>query len=267
LQIEPYAGYFAEAGFAVLLYDHRGFGLSDGAPRHEVNPHIQLSDWRDAISFAATQPEFATHAGFGVWGSSFAGGLAMVLAANDPRVSCVVAQIPNVSGHRNGAKIFTAEQLAEIRRRAAADRAGRLAGQQPKTVPIFPTFEGEVSALMTGLPDGVIDRASRAPTWKNEVTVRSLEHLIEFEPAGWMPYVSPKPLLMIIAEHDMCTFSDIQRNVFAGLSEPKELVSYAGGHFDAYVEFFNETAGWARSWFVQHCAAPLNRGQAPRARP
>jgi hypothetical protein len=91
LQIEAHAGYFAEAGFAVLLYDHRGFGLSDGAPRQEVNPYIQLSDWRDAISLA--------------------GGLAMVLAADDPRVSCVVAQIPNVSGHRNGAKIFTAEQL------------------------------------------------------------------------------------------------------------------------------------------------------------
>lgn len=59
-----------------------------------------------------------------------------------------------------------------------------------------------------------------------------------------MPYVSPKPLLMIIAEHDMCTFSDIQRDIFAGLSEPKKLVSYAGGHFDAYIEFFDETAGW-----------------------
>ena len=164
LQIEPYAEFFAEAGFAVLLYDHRGFGFSDGAPRQEVNPYVQLSDWRDAISFAATQPEFAPHTGFGVWGSSFAGGLAMMLAANDPRVSCVVAQIPNVSGHRNGAKIFTAEQIAEIRRRAAADRVARLAGQQPKTVPIFPTFEGEFSALMTSLPDGVINRASRAPT-------------------------------------------------------------------------------------------------------
>jgi hypothetical protein len=77
---------------------------------------------------------------------------------------------------------------------------------------------------MTGLPDGLIDRASRAATWKNEVTVRSLEHLIEFEPAGWMPYVSPKPLLMIIAEHDMCTYSDIQANVFAGFSGPKNLI-------------------------------------------
>jgi uncharacterized protein len=62
LQIEPYAEYFAEAGFAVVLYDHRGFGLSDGAPRREVNPYVQLPDWRDAISFAATQPETCSRA-------------------------------------------------------------------------------------------------------------------------------------------------------------------------------------------------------------
>ena len=55
--IDHYAALFAEAGPAVSLYDHRGFGTSDGAPRLEVNPYRQLADWRDAITFATDLPE------------------------------------------------------------------------------------------------------------------------------------------------------------------------------------------------------------------
>ena len=33
-----YARVFARAGLAALIYDHRNFGISDGAPRFEINP-------------------------------------------------------------------------------------------------------------------------------------------------------------------------------------------------------------------------------------
>jgi dienelactone hydrolase len=225
--IDHYAALFAEAGFAVLLYDHRGFGTSEGTPRQEVGPYRQLDDWRDAITFAESQPEFDAEHGFGAWGTSFAGGLAMITAANDPRIRCVVAQIPNVSGHRNAQMLYGGEQLREIRRRASLDRAARLAGAPPMMVPMFSDDT-------------------------NEVTVRSLEHLIEFEPAGWLPYVSPKPLLMIIAEDDRCTFTEVQRDVYQDAPGPKKLVSFPGGHFDAYTTFFTQTRPPARDWFVEH---------------
>jgi uncharacterized protein len=67
--IDHYAALFAEAGLAVFLYDHRGFGTFDGAPRQEVDPYRQLADWRDAITFAESQPEFDAERGLGVWGS------------------------------------------------------------------------------------------------------------------------------------------------------------------------------------------------------
>ena len=38
---EKYAEVFYEAGFAVLLYDHRNFGISGGEPRQEINAWIQ----------------------------------------------------------------------------------------------------------------------------------------------------------------------------------------------------------------------------------
>jgi len=270
-QIEHYAEFFADGGFPVLVYDHRGFGFSAGSPRQEVDPYLQISDWRSALTYAADQPEFDAAARFGVWGSSFAGGLAMVVAANDPRVRCVVAQIPNVSGHRNSLRLFTDDQRDELRRLAAADRAGRLRGEPPMTVPLFPAAPGAFAAFTLGIPAGLIERAAEAsPIWRNEVTIRSLEHLIEFEPAGWAPYVSPKPLLMIVGEEDVCAFADVQLDVFAGLPEPKRLVTYPGGHFEAYGRFFQETAGPARAWFQDHlqpraadAPKPVAAGQPP----
>ena len=36
--LERFAGVFAEAGFVVLVHDHRGFGHSDGEPRFDIDP-------------------------------------------------------------------------------------------------------------------------------------------------------------------------------------------------------------------------------------
>lgn len=38
---DRYAEVFHNTGFAVLLYDHRNFGISDGDPRQQINPWIQ----------------------------------------------------------------------------------------------------------------------------------------------------------------------------------------------------------------------------------
>ena len=251
--IDHYAELFAEAGFSVLNYDQRCFGTSEGEPRQEMQPYKQMGDFRAAITFAQSQPEFDGDLGFGVWGSSFSGGLAIVTAANDPRVKCVVAQIPNVSGHRNTKKLYTEEQRAEIYRWGAIDWAARQAGEPAMTVPIFSDDSNELCAFPGPVPEEYRE-AITSGIWLNETTIRSLEHFLEFEPAGWLPYVTPKPLLMIIAERDICTFPDVQREVYDSAAEPKKLLTYDGGHFEAYSKFFEQTGPPARDWFVEHLA-------------
>jgi len=255
--VAHYAELFAASGFNVLLYDHRGFGISDGMPRQEVDPNKQIADWRDAITYALDQPGFASRGEVGIWGSSFAGGLAIVIAAIDSRVKCVVAQIPNVSGYRNSRKLFTAEQLDEIRIRAARDRSIRLQGGDPDTVPVFSEDPNDLCGLPVHLNDAFIAnfRAAEANTsWRNYVTLRSVEHLVQFEPAGWIAYVAPTPLLMIIGDNDDCTFPDLQRSVFEQAGEPKKLVSHRGGHFNTYDRHFETSGVSARDWFVEHLA-------------
>ena len=256
-QIDHYAASFAEHGISVLLFDHRGFGLSDGLPRLEVDYGRQVADWRDAISFALDEPEFDSSAGVGVWGSSFAGGLAIVLGAIDDRVRCVVSQVPNVSGPRNARQMFGPAQRALLREAFEQDRAGRLSGEPPRRIPVF----SEDPRTMVALPPAMSARhiaaaEARAPSWRNEVTLRSVESMIEFEAAGWLKFLSPKPFLMIVGANDTCTFSDLQLAVFDDASEPKKLVVHPGGHFDTYTEHFAQTSEAATQWFVEHLTQP-----------
>ena len=54
--LERFARLFADAGFVVLVHDHRGFGASGGSPRYDIDPWVQIADWRRAISFLEAQP-------------------------------------------------------------------------------------------------------------------------------------------------------------------------------------------------------------------
>ena len=248
--LEQYAVLFAEAGYSVLLYDHRSFGGSAGEPRYEVQPFQQILDWRDAITFMISLPEVDSAQGIGVFGSSFAGGLAMVVAATDPRVDIVVAQIPNVSGVRNGTRLLGVDGVAEVKARSIPDRARRLAGGQPEMIPVFGS-----DAELCAFPPHAVDPAQREKTpgtWVNTVTLRSLENYLDFEPAAWVPLISPRPLLMIVGEGDTCTYPDIQKAVFETAGEPKRLVTHPGGHWGTYMDYFGTTGYAARDWFLEH---------------
>src|SRR5262245_35463198 len=83
--LDRFARRFAEAGFIVLVHDHRNFGASDGEPRHDIDPWRQVADWRRAISFLESVDGVdATR--IGIWGTSYAGGHAILLGATDRRI-------------------------------------------------------------------------------------------------------------------------------------------------------------------------------------
>lgn len=111
--IARFADAFAAAGFVVLLHDHRTFGVSDGEPRQDVDPWRQIADWRRAISYLESRPEVDASR-IGIWGTSYAGGHALVLGATDGRVACVVAQVPTISGHEQGSRRVAPEGVAGL---------------------------------------------------------------------------------------------------------------------------------------------------------
>src|SRR5271168_4120270 len=80
MYLDRFADAFALAGLASLVFDHRGFGESEGLPRQEVDPWRQVRDFRDAITFAETL-EATDPTRIGVWGSDYSGGHALVVGA------------------------------------------------------------------------------------------------------------------------------------------------------------------------------------------
>lgn len=52
-----YAKFLLEEGCAVLLFDYRNFGSSEGKIRQHLDPWAQIDDYRNAISFAERLPE------------------------------------------------------------------------------------------------------------------------------------------------------------------------------------------------------------------
>ena len=253
MYLDKYAALFAEAGLAALVYDNRCLGASEGLPRQEVDPSLQIRDYRDAISFAETLAE-TDAARIGIWGSSYSGGHVLVVGAQDRRVQCVVAQVPLVSGLRNARRLIRADHWAATRAAFEQDRRDRRTGQPPQMIPVVSNDPASPCALPT--PDSyqwmTTAGASIAPAWRNEVTLRSVELFTEYEPGIHISNISPTPLLMVVAVGDHLTIADEALRAYEQALEPKALALVPGGHFEAYVEGFDIAGPAARDWFLRH---------------
>lgn len=64
---DKYAERFRKADFAVLLFDHRNLGSSDGEPSKEINFWVESKGYIDAIDFAIKQRKTDTNKII-VWG-------------------------------------------------------------------------------------------------------------------------------------------------------------------------------------------------------
>jgi hypothetical protein len=76
----------------------------------------------------------------------------------------------------------------------------------------------------------------------------------EYEPGGYAAFVSPTPLMMVVALGDVLTVADLALEAYERALQPKRLVTMTGGHFDAYVNF-KASARPATEWFTQHLLA------------
>ena len=254
--LDQFARVFAGAGFVVLVHDHRGFGASDGQPRFDVDPWQQIADWRYAISYLESHPAVDVDR-IGLWGSSYAGGHALVLGATDRRLKAVVAQVPTISGYQQSLRRVSPDQVAGLEASFIDDDRRQFAGEPPATQLVVSADPATPAAYHS--PDAVAFYHQPVPEgahWENQVTLRSSRAARMYEPGQWVSRVSPTPLLMIIGLSDTVTLADTGLAAYERALQPKKLVTIAGGHFDAYLSQFEQTSAAARDWFVEHLAGP-----------
>lgn len=253
MYLDRFAEVFCNAGVAALVYDNRNFGASDGEPRQEIDPWQQVRDYRHAITWLSSRAEIDA-ARIGVWGSSYSGGHVLTVGAIDRRVKCVVSQVPLVSGSRNLKRLIRADVFAQVREQFDADRQARFNGAAPLMMPVVAADPLAPAALPTADSWQWFTETgrTRAPAWRNEVTLRTVEMLGEYEPGDYIARISPTPLLMLIAAGDHLAIAEEALIAFNRALEPKRILVLKGGHFDAYVEDFERASTAARDWFVEH---------------
>jgi len=234
------------------VFDYRFLGASEGEPRGQIFPEQQIEDYKNAITWTQSQKE-VDPSRIGVWGTSYSGAHVLQLAAFDRRVKAVVSQVPLVNGFANARRLNRADNLPLVQAFLANDRVQRYATGQINYIPVVAP-EGQPSALPT--PEShtffMTVVASSAPRWENRVTLESVEKFLEYNPAHAIHLISPTPLLMVVAQDDRLTPTDLAVEAFMRAREPKKLVLFQTGHFDAYrLPGLNTTAGAAVDWFRQ----------------
>jgi len=249
MYLDKFAEKFVDAGFVVLVFDYRYFGDSEGEPRGQLFYFDQLQDYRNGITWVSLQKEVDPQR-IGIWGSSLSGGHVLHLAAFDRRVKVVVAQLPGTDIWET---FYQARKPEVLAKRSAWLAQNRIDEYTKNTVNYFPVVapEGQPCVLpQKESYDWITETAKlRAPNWKNQVTVESLEINAEYAPTKYIHLISPTPLLMIVASDDIVVPTKFQKEAFDRAREPKKLVEVKGGHFDAYqgpgfVEFSTQAVEW-----------------------
>jgi uncharacterized protein len=259
MHLPHFAQTFVDAGLIALAIDYRYLGESRGEPRYKVDPREQAQDYSNAITWLQQQPEVdAEH--IGVWGTSKSGGIVLQVAAFDRRVKAVVAQVPDISFWYYMANALPPEAIQTFLDLMQEERAHMSAGGTPRQLR-FSAPAGEASIVG---PDWFswFEQAEREfPTYRNAITVRSIEYMATFDAGAFIHLIAPTPLLMILAEKDEFIPVPFNRAHFDRAGEPKRLFTYDGGHTASYDDPATReiTAGVARDWFVQHL---LGEGRA-----
>jgi len=242
-----YGARFAREGFVVLAFDYRGWGESDcrlmltePMPKPDEKGEVtvkakpirwqmdladQTLDVRCALSFLAGEPSVDAER-LGIFGTSYGGGVVTWVAGNDPRVKCVVVQVPGMGGGRGPAALKYASDLAVKQARG-------------ETEPV-PIDTGKLTGKMAAYPQMRVNPAKG-------IGYSAIEAAAKIK----------APTLILVAESEELMNNDENgKRVFEilqGNKVPAEYHILPGiAHYGVYREAFPEATRLEAAWFSAH---------------
>ncbi len=253
-----YAEKFAAAGIAALAFDFRYLGASEGEPRNQIVYSDQHEDLRNAITFVSEQPEIDGDR-IGIWGISAGGGHALHVAAFDKRIKAVVGIVPLGLNFDALQPLMGVEGMAGFMGYLLGDRIGRFHGRPSSYLALV--SRGDTQALFpnpAAYDYYMTTSAERAPNFRNEVTLESIEKNLEFDPTGAIHLVSPTPMLIISVEGDMAIpAGKMMAAAFERVGEPKKMMTLPCTHTDVFGTdpYFSQAVSEATAWFKKYLMA------------
>ena len=232
-----------DAGFAVLVFDYRGFGDS-GGDRGALSPGRQLQDLVNAVTYLTTRDDVIADAigAFGTGGTG--GGNSVLLADVDPRVKAAVSQVPVADGtdwlHRMRQEhewLAFLEDLDEDRRLRVTTGQGRKV--HPREEIMIPTPERRATKIKADVDD-------RIPS---AISLSSAEEIMAYRPIEAARRLTT-PLMVIGVAGDATTPTDHAEQLYAAARGPKTLIMQNHTtHYAAYDKYWEQTTPRIVEWF------------------
>jgi pimeloyl-ACP methyl ester carboxylesterase len=231
MRLDSYAQRFVAEGYACLVFDYRHFGASGGSPRQLLSVGKQLADWRAAIACARSLPEVDADRII-AWGTSFGGGHALTMAAEDRRLAAAIAQCPFTDGI---ASAMAASPVVSTRvtLAAARDRVRALRGGEPLYLPNA-ARPGATSFMNAAdaLP-GMTTLATDADDFDNRLTARSAFDVLTYAPGRLVGRIGC-PVFVALCDPDTVAPNKPAAKQLAK-NPLVEVRTYPVGHFDIYL--------------------------------
>jgi pimeloyl-ACP methyl ester carboxylesterase len=221
------------AGFAVLLFDHRNFGESDGGPRFGFDTLLQIRGYRDAISFLEKQPGINRQK-IVAWGESASSLVVQFLGVFDERVRAVIAHTP-VCGNSTTKFDESPEKFEWLRQNWSSLDLSTVPVRE-LAVRMSRLHEGEGPVIVEGgAAVGYVTRMRKkyATEWSNQVFILQRKLEAQFNEQRLPAKQLKVPTLFVIATDDevpLCELST-NRRCFDLIQAPKQLLEITGGHF------------------------------------
>ncbi len=246
----PYHQRLLAAGIAVLVFDYRGFGGSEGDASY-LDPNAQIVDWQNAVTYLETRPEIdaARVGAFGSGGTG--GGNAVVVGGIDKRIKTVVSQVPIADGRDWLRRMRREYEWLEFLERLRQDRlqrviSGRSELVSPRDGIMVPTPERRTTTFKSDV-DG------RVPEY---VELASAEAIFSYRPLDFASRISPRALMLICVENDATTPEDHAYAMYDRAGPPKRLVVQTGTtHYGAYADYRDVVNPLIVEWFQRHLTA------------
>ena len=225
-----FAQRFAQAGYAVFLFDYRFWGGSTGHPRELISLKYQLEDWKTVVAYIAAKKNI-DHRKMVLWGTALSGGYVLNLAAELKNIQAVMVQIPFVDGAES-AKAYPIQHLPKALKLSSQDYMGAKVGMTAKTLPVvhpfslcfLPTKDSYTGFMSIVNPDYF---------WSGEIPARVFFNLIRFRPIQIVRSIN-LPVLFIAAKYDSLTPIESSRETATNIAPFVQYHEWNMAHFDIY---------------------------------
>ncbi|KAD3514933.1 peptidase S15 [Arthrobacter yangruifuii] len=242
------------AGYNVVTWDPRGFGLS-GGEAYVNNPAYEGRDGSALIDYIAAQPEASLDAPgdpvLGMAGASYGGGIQFVLAAQDQRVDAIT---PTIAWNDLTSSLYKAGSFKSgwgallCAEGTALGQLGSLVGNQ-----------GALAAP-------VRQACKEGLTYPNRLSPASIAYFESLTPDTMFTSITAPTLIIQGTADTLFTLNEATRNyqLISSTGTPTKMLQFCGGH-----GLCNSTAGPDRitpavlNWFARYLRnEPVDTGAA-----